>query len=75
MAIPCWEHVRCPSEVREKCPAYRSGGEIRCWEIPTCVCRQKREGLCLRCPVFLSLRDEVVAAACRVMREEGNEGE
>ena len=74
MAIPCWEYVRCHDEVREKCQAYRSGGEIKCWEVPICVCEEKKEGLCLRCPVFLSFRDEVVTAACRVMEVEGNEG-
>lgn len=73
-ALPCWEHVKCPEEVRFNCPAYKSGGEIKCWEVPTCVCEEKRKGLCLRCPVYLSFRDEVVAAACRMPLAEGAEG-
>ncbi len=74
MAMPCWEYVKCPEEVRKECPAYRSGGEIKCWEVPSCVCQQKREGLCLRCPVYLSLRDEVVAAACHLDWSKGGGG-
>lgn len=53
--IPCWEHIRCPLEQRERCPAYTSdsGG---CWSFKHTkdVCAGKD---CRGCEVYALATD------------------
>ena len=47
---PCWEVVRCPVEVRDKCAAYR-GRAIPCWELTQRACPKGPEQ-CRTCDVY-----------------------
>ena len=36
--VSCWEMFRCPEEIRDQCPAFRSRG-LPCWEIEGTYCK------------------------------------
>jgi hypothetical protein len=58
--VPCWEMNRCPTEIRDECPAYRNR-VIPCWAIEGTFGKLRIEGgkacgrdttVCQTCPVY-----------------------
>ncbi len=49
---PCWKVIECPTEVREKCPAYTESS-TPCWILAN-GCNHKSKDDCRTCEVYLS---------------------
>ena len=51
----CWEFMKCPKEIREKCDAYILNSGDECWflsDIKNSCLRRKKGESCLDCPFF-----------------------
>ncbi|MGC9320314.1 MAG: helix-turn-helix domain-containing protein [Armatimonadota bacterium] len=61
---PCWEHIECSQEARERCPVYRSRQGHLCWMLTGNICcsqgervedwEEKKE-ICRECSFFQRL--------------------
>jgi hypothetical protein len=61
---PCWEIQACPTETKEKCPAWEFHSGHLCWFISGTVCQGEIQGnwqdkmkICRKCKVFQSIFD------------------
>jgi len=61
---PCWDLQGCPSETKEKCPAWEFHSGHLCWFISGTICQGEVQGnwqskmkICRKCKVFQSMLD------------------
>ena len=61
---PCWDLQDCPSETRQKCPAWEYHSGHLCWFISGTICQGEVQGnweskmsICRKCKVFKSMLD------------------
>ncbi len=63
-STPCWEVQACPTELKEKCPAWEFQSGHLCWFISGTICQgevqanwQNKMNICRECKVFNSMLD------------------
>ena len=63
---PCWSRRECPSEQRERCPAWEFAAGDLCWFINGTVCDgtvhdswREKMALCHGCKIFKDLLDQI----------------
>ena len=72
---PCWEMFRCPSAIRDKCPAFIYPSQP-CWEMDETYCRRSNNGtkttddICQYCRVYRRWSDLVVLDTCGCSSED-----
>jgi hypothetical protein len=59
---PCWVIRKCPTDIRQNCPAWEFRGGHLCWFINGTICQgemqgswQKKIKICRQCEVFRSM--------------------
>lgn len=55
----CWDHLNCPEERKNACPAFTTGQGIDCWKVENTLCRGEVQGtaaqkisFCRQCNFF-----------------------